>query len=282
LSASQATASKERSVTQSTSLSNSVAIVAGGARGIGRACALRLADLGARVAVLDVNLEAAAEFGEELSASTIEDELRDRVGDGMAMKADLSKGVEAERAIQQVFERWSRLDILVIPAGGAITPYPRSLASLSPDDDLSVLVDVNMRTVLNSCRSAVPRMAQSGGGAIVTVSSGAGMTTMPGGYLAAYGMVKAAVAHYTRSLAAEVGPLGIRANCIAPGIIQTARLVAQSAVTGIVNDDAAAGVPLRRLGEPSDIADAVQYLVSPLSSYVTGQVLAVDGGATMR
>jgi 3-oxoacyl-[acyl-carrier protein] reductase len=234
-------------------LDGSVAIVAGGARGIGRASALRLADLGARVAVLDLDLDAAAEYGEELTAASVEDELRDRAGEGMA-----------------------------IPVGGAITPYPRSLASITSDDDFSTLVDVNMRTVVNCCRSGVPYMREGGGGAIVTVASGAALAVDPGGFLAAYAMTKAAVLHYTRYLAAEVGQWGIRVNCIAPGVIRTARVVAQSAVSGVVNDDAAKSIPLGRQGEPSDIADAVQYFVTPLSAYITGQVLAVDGGSTMH
>jgi NAD(P)-dependent dehydrogenase (short-subunit alcohol dehydrogenase family) len=260
---------------------DTVAIVAGGARGIGRACALRLAGLGTRVAVLDRDLAGAAEFGEQLGAATVEDELRERAGDGLALQVDLSRPEATEEAIGAVVERWSRLDFLVIPAGGAITPYARSRASESPDEDLSTLVDANMRTVLNCCRAAVPRMSGGGGGSIVTVSSGSGLVTMPEGYLAAYGMVKAAVAHYTRYLAAEVGPLGIRVNSIAPGIIQTARLIAQSTATNLVSEDRAATIPLRRMGVPDDIADAVEFLISSKSSWITGQVLAVDGGSTM-
>jgi 3-oxoacyl-[acyl-carrier protein] reductase len=263
-------------------LDGKVAIVAGGARGIGRACALRLADLGANTAVLDVNLAGASEYGEQIGAPTVEDEIRQHSVDGLGIQCNLSEPGATNHAIATVVGRWGRLDILVVPAGGAITSYPNSLASLTPDGDLSTLVDANMRTVVNSCRAAVPEIRRAGGGAIVTIASGSGTVTMPGGYLAAYGMVKAAVMHYTRYLAVEVGPSGIRVNCIAPGVIRTARLIAQSVVTGIVNDEAAAQLPLRRHGETSDIADAVQYLVTPLSSWMTGQVLAVDGGATMR
>jgi len=141
--------------------------------------------------------------------------------------------------------------------------------------------DVNMRTVVNCCRAVVPPMRDSGGGAIVTMASQSALWVTPDGSLAAYGMAKAAVVQYTRYLAAEVGPWGIRVNCVAPGVIRTARLVAQQAAV-LNNDDSAKAIPLRRLGEPSDVADAVQYLTTPLSAYVTGQVLAVDGGSTMR
>jgi 3-oxoacyl-[acyl-carrier protein] reductase len=263
-------------------LDGSVAIVAGGARGIGRASALRIAELGARVAVLDVNLDAAAEYDEALTAASVAEELRDRAADGIAIQADLTLPYEAQRAIQTVADRWGRLDALVIPVGGAITPYPRSAASATTDADFSVLVDVNMRSVVNCCRVTVPHMRDGGGGTIVTVASGAALAVDSGGFLAAYAMTKAAVLQYTRYLAAEVGHWGIRVNCIAPGVIRTARVVAQSAVSGIVNDDAAKSIPLGRQGEPSDIADAVQYFVTPLSAYITGQVLAVDGGSTMH
>jgi 3-oxoacyl-[acyl-carrier protein] reductase len=262
-------------------LDEAVAIVAGGARGIGRASALRLAELGATVAVVDVNLDAAAEYGEQLTAASVEEELRDRAGRGLGIQADLTDPEAAARAIQNVLDREQRLDILVIPAGGAVTPAARSAASVTPDEDFTTIVDVNMRTVVNCCRAAVPPMRDSGGGAIVTMASQSALWVTPDGSLAAYGMAKAAVVQYSRYLAAEVGKWGIRVNCIAPGVIRTSRLVAQQ--SAVVNDaDAAKSIPLRRPGEPSDVADAVQYLTTPLSAYVTGQVLAVDGGATMH
>jgi NAD(P)-dependent dehydrogenase (short-subunit alcohol dehydrogenase family) len=263
-------------------LSGHVAIVAGGARGIGRASALRLARLGATVAVVDVNLRAAAEYGEQLTAATVVEELLDRVGSGMGIQADLIDPEATTRAIQDVVDSNQRLDILVIPVGGALTPYERSAASVTPDVDFTKIVDANMRTVVNCCRAAVPHMRNSGGGAIVTMASQSALWVTPDGSLAVYGMSKAAVVQYSRYLAAEVGQWGIRVNCIAPGIIRTSRLIKQQAAAVSGDDSAAQAIPLRRLGEPSDVADAVQYLTTPLSAYVTGQVLAVDGGSTMH
>ena len=256
----------------------SVAIVAGGARGIGRACALRLAELGVRVAVLDIQLDGAAEFGEELTAPSVAEELQNRAGEGMALQVDLSNVGATGAATDAVVDRWSRLDMLVVPAGGAITPYQTSLASVVTDEDLTTLINANMRTVVNCCRSAVPYLRASACASIVTVSSVAALTVMSKGHLAGYAMTKAAVLQYTRHLAEELGPDGIRVNCIAPGIIRTARVAAQAAATTADMQK----IPLRRAGEPSDVADAMQYLVSPLASYVTGQVLAVNGGSTMH
>jgi 3-oxoacyl-[acyl-carrier protein] reductase len=144
------------------------------------------------------------------------------------------------------------------------------------------LVAVNMDTMMNCCRAAVPAMKETRGGSIVTLASGAAFKVAPGGFLAGYGMTKAAVLHYSRHLAAELGPWGIRVNSIAPGVIRTSRVLAQAAVSGFIADEEALkAIPMGRQGEPSDIADAVQLLVSPLSAFITGQMIAVDGGATI-
>jgi 3-oxoacyl-[acyl-carrier protein] reductase len=262
------------------SLSGSVAVVTGGARGIGRACALRLASLGASVLVADRDLNSAAEFGEKLSAPSVADELRAFGGRGDAVRADLSAAGESERVTSFAVEQWGHLDILVTVAGGAVTPFERSAASVVTDADLSTLVDANLRTTISACRAAVPHMRESGGGSIVTMGSVSGLKVVTsGGELAAYGMIKAALHHYTRYLATDVGRWNIRANCVAPGAIATARVIAESARTGAITDRSSRLVPLGRQGDPSDVADAVEYLTSPLAAYVSGQVLAVNGGS---
>lgn len=266
----------------SPALNESVVIVAGGARGIGRATALRLAERGAAVAVLDVNLRAAAEFDEALTAPSIEEELLARAGRGLARQVDLTDPDATEAAIDGVAEQLGRIDHLFVPAGGAITPFGDSAASTTSHADYAELVAVNMTTVVNCCRSTVPHLIGGGGGSIITVSSGAGFKVTPGGFLAGYAMSKAAVLHYSKYLAAEVGKHGIRVNCIAPGVIKTSRLIAQSAVTGFVADaEQLAAIPLGRQGEPSDIADVVELLLSPLAGFLTGQLIAVDGGASL-
>lgn len=252
-----------------------VAVVAGGARGIGRACALRLAVRGLRVAVLDVDLDGAARYGEDLTAASVEQELRQLSGDGAAERVDLTHPIATAAAVDRVLERWGRVDHLVVTAGGAVTPYAASLASATTDGDLLHLVDANLGTVVNCCRTVLPHL--SAGGSIVTTGSSAGLETSSDGHLAGYGATKAAVHHYTRYLAREVGPRGVRVNCVAPGVIRTGRVVAQSATTGLA--DAADGVPLGRLGEPDDVAAVVEFLLGRHASYVTGQVLGVNGGA---
>jgi 3-oxoacyl-[acyl-carrier protein] reductase len=150
------------------------------------------------------------------------------------------------------------------------------------DEDLDLLLDINLRTVITTCRASVPHLRTAGGGAIVTMASSAALAAGPGGFVAAYGAAKAAVLQYTRYLAAEVGPDAIRVNCVAPGVIRTSRVLTSTGDTGFVQDANDAGIPLGRQGEPEDIADAVQYLTMPLSADVTGQVIPVNGGGLMH
>lgn len=124
-------------------------------------------------------------------------------------------------------------------------------------------------------------MKRQGGGIIVNISSQSGITTYKQGLLAAYAALKAAVAHYTRYLAAELGPHGIRANCLSPGVMLTARVAALAAERGVGTADEAAQIPLRRFGQVEDCAGVLEFLTTDLSQYVTGQVISVCGGAVL-
>jgi NAD(P)-dependent dehydrogenase (short-subunit alcohol dehydrogenase family) len=262
-------------------LQGKTALVTGGARGLGRAYALRLASLGADVAIVDLNLDGAAEFGEQLGAPSVAAEIEQLGRRSLGIQADLTRRDDAFRAVEAARAALGRIDILVNNAGGAITPAERSRASATPEEDTRLLMDVNFMSTVHCCQAVAPLMKAQGGGVIVNISSQSGITTYNQGLLAVYAAAKAAVTHYTRYLAAELGPHGIRANCLAPGVMLTARVAAQAAARGIGTDAEAAKVPLRRLGQVEDCAGVLEFLATDLSQYVTGQVVSVCGGAVL-
>ncbi|MEV4421233.1 SDR family NAD(P)-dependent oxidoreductase [Patulibacter sp. NPDC049589] len=251
------------------------AVVTGAARGIGRACATRLAELGADVAVLDLDLRGGERYEHEpdgLTVDTIEGLGRRALG----IEVDLADEAAAHAAIGQVVDAWGGVDVLVNVAGGAVTPYERSRPTATPTSDVQRIFALNFLTMVHCCQAAAPSMRASGAGVIVNVSSTAAFTVFPDGSNAAYASVKAAVSHFTRHLAAELGPDGIRVNAFAPGITLTGRIIEESSSTGYSSREAE--VPLRRLGRPEDCADVLEFLVSDLSGFVTGRVVPVDGG----
>jgi NAD(P)-dependent dehydrogenase (short-subunit alcohol dehydrogenase family) len=257
-------------------LQGQIAAVTGAGRGIGRAVATRLAQAGADVGVIDIDLRSGARYAGEPDGLTV-DEI-ERLGRRVhGVEADLTDEAAAHRAIDEVAQALGGLDILVNIAGGAITPFARSRPSVTPAEDFRTLIDVNLMSTIWCCQAALPHLRERGGGAIVNTSSTAAFTVFADGSNSAYAMTKAAVAHWTRHLAAEVGPDGIRANMIAPGITLTGRVVEESAQTGHA-ERAISEVPLRRLGQPDDVAAVVEFLVSPGSAFVTGRCIPVDGG----
>ncbi len=262
-------------------LAGKAAIVTGAARGLGRAYALRLAALGADVAVVDIDLNAASEYGEALSAESVPAEIKRQGRRSLGIQADLTRRDEGQRAIREAYEAFGRLDILVNNAGGALTPAGRSHASESPEEDTRFLLDVNYMSAVHCCQAAAPLMKAQRSGVIVNISSQSGISTYQRGLLAAYAAAKAAVTTYTRYLAAELGPFGIRANCLAPGIMMTSRVAAQAVTRGVGTNDEAERIPLRRFGEVEDCAGVLEFLATDLSRYVTGQVISVCGGAVL-
>jgi len=264
-------------------LSGKVAIVTGGGRGIGRSIALRFASLGADVVVVSRDLSPQGErYGEVFTAPTVAEEIQATGRRGLGIEGDLRHRETAQRVVAQTLDEFGRIDILVNNAGGALTPIDRSYASIMPDEDMTELMEVNYLSAVYCSQEVVPAMRRAGGGSIVNISSTAALNaSIPNGRLAGYSIAKAAVQVYTRFLAAEVGKDGIRVNAVAPGIVETARILASAKARGIGTPEDLEKIPLRRFAQPEEIAGAVEFFASDLSSYVTGQVLSVCGGSIL-
>lgn len=263
-------------------LEDKVAIVTGAARGIGRGFALRLARLGCHVVVADLDLRGARQFGEELQGDTVSDEIIALGRRSIGVQADLRQRANAESLVEQAIEAFGRVDILVNNAGGAFAPVGTSRASQMNDEDLAAMLDVNLMATIYCSQAVVPHMRAQGGGNIINVGSTLALDAAHrGGLYAHYGMAKSGVVQFTRFLAAELGPDGIRVNCIAPGSTATARVASQATARGMVTDADTARIPLRRLATVEDMAGPLEFLATDLSSYVTGQCISVCGGKVL-
>jgi NAD(P)-dependent dehydrogenase (short-subunit alcohol dehydrogenase family) len=263
-------------------LQDQVAIVTGAARGLGHAYALRLAALGADVVIADVDLMAAREWGEVLGAETVSGEIEALGRRSLGVQGDLSERGAARELVARTLREFGRLDILVNNAGGAFAPIERSTASQTPDEDTDLMLDVNYRTTLHCCQEALPAMRERRTGVIVNVATMAALDpSRSRGRFAGYAVAKSAVLQYTRYLAYEVGPDGIRVNCIAPGTMLTPRIKAMAAERGMQSDKELHRIPLRRYGEAEDCANVLEFLATPLSAYVTGQCISVCGGQVL-
>jgi NAD(P)-dependent dehydrogenase (short-subunit alcohol dehydrogenase family) len=245
-------------------LEGKVALVSGGASDIGRATALRLAEQGASVAVGDVSADEAESVAAGIVAAG---------GQAIGVRCDVRDDDSVAAFVERAVSEFGGVDCA---DHNAAWSHPR-LDTDAVGVDLDVwdrVLQTITRGALLLARHAVPRMAQRGGGSIVTISSGT--STIGESTRVAYGVSKAALNQLTRHLAVRYGRDGIRANAIAPGFILTATAAAQ--VPDDVQRRLAEGNPTRRLGTPLDIADVVVFLCSDASRYVNGQVLHVDGG----
>ncbi len=259
-----------------------VAIVTGAARGIGRAYALRLARLGADVVISDVNLQGAARIGEELTADSVMAEIEALGRRSIGIEGDLREPAVVDRLAAETLSAFGRIDILVNNAGVAVARNSGAHASDTTPEAFDYLIDANLKTAFLCSRAVVPAMKAQGGGVIVNISSQTGIALLEDGNLAVYGAAKAGVAYLTRALAAELGPFGIRANAIAPGIVQTARLKKLDPSMGVGTDAQLNAIALRRFAEPEDMANVLEFLATDLSGYVTGQVISACGGVVMH
>jgi NAD(P)-dependent dehydrogenase (short-subunit alcohol dehydrogenase family) len=261
-------------------LSGKVALVTGSARGLGRAYALHLARLGADVVVNDTDMDAAKEYDEQLTAPTVMDEIRAIGPRSIGIVADVTDQAQVRAMVDQIVLELGQIDILVNNAGGALVPGP-SYASTVPEMDFRRMMDLNLMGAIFCCQAVAEPMKRRGRGKIVNVGSQAGLRSQGSGGGTAYSVAKAAIHHYTRKLADELGPYGVNVNCIAPGWILSSRAIAGGRNSPESRARLEGEIALRRLGMPEDCAKVVEFLVTDLSDYVTGQIIPVCGGVCL-
>lgn len=248
------------------SLEGRVALVTGGASGIGLGTALRLGEAGARLVVMDA----------DDARDRVQSMFRDHGITGIFVRGDVTCSDDAKRAVGAAREQFGRLDILFNNAGIIRRQTVLTLA----EEDWDRVMAVNVKSIYLMSREAIPVMRETaGGGSIINTASGWGVVAGPDAVV--YCASKAAVINMTRAMAIDHGPDSIRVNSVSPGDTDTAMLRYEAHALGETWDTFARGSakrPLPRLGQPQDIADAVLFLASPLSDWVTGSNLVVDGG----
>ncbi len=245
------------------SLTGKIALVTGAAQGIGREIALALASDGADVAICDVNLEAAQKTAAEIESKGKK---------SLAVKANVAASADVSAMIEQVVGKFGKIDILVNNAG--ITRD--GLILRMKDEDWDLVLSINLKGAFLCAKSALKYMAKQRSGTIINIASIVGAMGNAG--QANYVASKAGLIGLTKTIAREYANRGITANAVAPGFIETAMT---QALPENVRQELAKQIPMGKLGTPEDVANAVRFLASPWASYITGQVVHVNGGMYM-
>lgn len=248
------------------SLEGRVAIVTGAASGIGRCISLRLAEMGAAVAVLDKNAEGAASAVASIAQTG---------GCGLAIPCDVRSRSDCQLATEKTIASFNRIDILCNNAGIVVRKNTVELQ----EDEWDAVLDVTLKSVYLLSHEVIPHMVRNGGG--VVINTGSGWSLKGGPKAAAYCAAKAGVVNLTRAMAIDHGKDNIRVNCVCPGDIDTPMLASECRQLGENPEQfmkEAANRPLQRVGVPEDVANAVLFLASDMAKWITGACLVVDGG----
>ena len=248
-------------------LAGRVAIVTGGSSGLGRAGARRFAEEGARVAIGALQPGQGADVAREIGRAG---------GEAFYLDTDVRSASAVAALVAAAEDRWGRVDILYASAG----VMPVGTVQDTSEEDYQLAVDVNLGGCFRLARSGIPALARAGGGSVILTGSELGLVGAK--ETAAYCAAKGGVVNLTRALAVDSAPLGIRVNCLCPGPVDTPMLQDWYAAgdRAELEERQVRPIPLGRVGKPEEIAEAVLFLASDASSFMTGAMLTVDGGAT--
>ena len=257
------------------SLKGRVAIVTGGASGIGREISLRLARDNGSVVICDID---------EKKAEQTAAEARALGSKSFAVKCDVSRGTDAKRAVVTTLTEFGKLEILVNNAGigyatGSVVDPTHTLIENLTEEEWDRVLNVNLKSVFLFSKEVTPIMKRQRWGKIVSISSVAGITGhgIEGGSGPAYGVSKAGIINLTKTLARQLGPYNVNVNCVAPGSVPETAFT----MTAEEIENELAALPLKRMGRTLDIAEAVVFLCSEAAQWITGQTLNVNGGEVM-
>ena len=248
------------------SLQGKIAVVTGGGSGIGRGIAMRLAEFGATIVLLDIDPEAGKQA---------EDQIAGAGGKAKFIPCDVRSAQDCKRATRQTLDSYQRIDILCNNAGVTVR---KDVVTLR-EDEWDAVLDTTLKSVYLLSHEVIPHMIRNGGGTVI--NTGSGWSLKGGPRAAAYCAAKAGTLNLTRAMAIDYGPFNVRVNCVCPGDVGTAMLAEECRQLGEDPErfmQEAANRPLHRLGTPDDVANAVLFFASDMSKWVTGSYLVVDGG----
>lgn len=248
------------------SFKDKVVVITGASRGIGAASAIRFAEAGATVVVNYLNNETAAH--------SVVNQIKSLGRPALAVRADVSKFAEAEFLVQATLGQFGRIDVLVGNSG----IWEEAAIDKMTEEDWDRTINQNLKSIYNTCRTVIPVLLDQGVGNIVTVSSTAGQRGEA--FHSHYAASKGGIISFTKALSSELGPRGIRVNCVAPGWVATdmaARALDNPAGLQPILDQ----IPLRRVASADDVAGPIVFLASDLAKHITGEILNVNGGSVL-